>query len=286
MAIIVGDIHGCVEKVRAFLTYKPEEDHIALGDYLDSFIEPQVRQIEALQLLLDSKAILLWGNHDLHYLKTPPFLCTGFQHGREKPLQKMIEANKKRFVAAHVADGWLCTHGGVASWLAEGKTDAHALAKKFNNDMALFLENPGTNTEGVFAIGKARGGSGLGGGIFWFDHVRERDFLAAGIKQILGHTECKEPFMVANTYIALDTTNNRHYCWLFDTAINELVRLDLPKEYRWPRLRNLPPEEQKPFWEWMIGRTLPYVEGVPREEQDFFYPWDYRDWKSRAQTQR
>ncbi|MDD2540636.1 MAG: hypothetical protein PHH28_06280 [Desulfuromonadaceae bacterium] len=30
MAIIVGDVHGNVEKVRAFLDYKPEEEHIAL----------------------------------------------------------------------------------------------------------------------------------------------------------------------------------------------------------------------------------------------------------------
>jgi hypothetical protein len=35
MAIVVGDIHGDVEKVQVFLCYKPEVEHVALGDYLD-----------------------------------------------------------------------------------------------------------------------------------------------------------------------------------------------------------------------------------------------------------
>ena len=45
MAIIVGDIHGNVEKVRVFLEYRPEVEHVALGDYVDSFTEPVDRQV-------------------------------------------------------------------------------------------------------------------------------------------------------------------------------------------------------------------------------------------------
>ncbi len=48
MAIIVGDIHGNVEKVKTFLVYKPGDVHVALGDYLDSFHEPQERKIGTL----------------------------------------------------------------------------------------------------------------------------------------------------------------------------------------------------------------------------------------------
>ena len=34
MAIIVGDIHGNVEKTTRFLDYRPDQPHLALGDYV------------------------------------------------------------------------------------------------------------------------------------------------------------------------------------------------------------------------------------------------------------
>jgi hypothetical protein len=52
MAIIVGDIHGDIEKTRTFLAYRPEEEHVALGDYLDSFTERVEQQLESLHLLI------------------------------------------------------------------------------------------------------------------------------------------------------------------------------------------------------------------------------------------
>ena len=121
MAIIIGDIHGNVDKVKAFLGYKPDDLHVALGDYLDSFREPADRQVNCLQMLLNSKAVLLWGNHDLHYLKNPPFVCTGYQYKHEQQYRDLIEANKERFKAAYVADGWLCTHAGVHFRLARAE---------------------------------------------------------------------------------------------------------------------------------------------------------------------
>lgn len=36
MAIIVGDIHGGSKKARMFLEYKPEVEHVILGDLMDS----------------------------------------------------------------------------------------------------------------------------------------------------------------------------------------------------------------------------------------------------------
>ena len=227
MAIIVGDIHGCVEKAKIFLAYKPSEPHIALGDYLDSFHEPQERQLETLNLLLASDAVLLWGNHDFNYHVTPPFFSTGYQFGLEEPYREMIMGNLTRFKAACVADGWLCTHAGVARWLAENETDVQALADRFNSEIVAWLANPSEMTDGIFAIGKARGGSGIrnSGGIFWFDFMRERDRLAP-VKHIFGHTEIREP-AVSENYVALDTTNNSRYCWLYDTAENGLVRFEI-----------------------------------------------------------
>lgn len=48
------------------------------------------------------------------------------------------------------------------------------------------------------------------------------------------------------------------------------------------RLRNLPPEEQGPFWAWLTinGQTRPVMAGIPDQDQDFCYAHDYEDWKS------
>jgi hypothetical protein len=281
MAIIVGDVHGNVEKVRAFLDYKPQEEHIALGDYVDSFHEPQTRQIETLQLLLDSKAVLLWGNHDVHYLKPPPWICTGFQHGKEKPLRGIIEANKHRFKAAYVIDGWLLTHAGVHIRVARPLRCAGNVAKlaeKLNAEMLKFLEKPTcyqhptngwliSHTPAIFNIGQGRGGDCNYGGIFWYDYKREPG-LDTTFKQIFGHTETKEGPVVTENYICLDTTNNKSTCWFYDTAVNELVEVLLPR--RNALISDLPEEEQEPFRKFLLGQTIP--------EADGYYEEDYRRW--------
>lgn len=228
MAIICGDIHGNVEKVQAFLGYKPEEQHIALGDYVDSFYEPQFRQLETLQLLLDSKAVLLWGNHDLHYLfPIAPFISTGFQYGKEDKYFEIITAHKDRFKAAYTVDGWLLTHAGCHVRLAKHKSDVEKIAAHLNKKIAEWLASPSVNPDGIFAIGQGRGGFNRIGGIFWYDFKRETGL--APVKQIFGHTETPKPVQTEN-YIALDTTNNKTECWLFDTVINELVCLPIQRK--------------------------------------------------------
>ena len=47
----------------------------------------------------------------------------------------------------------------------------------------------------------------------------------------------------------------------------------------WPRIRNLPAEDQEPFYKWLIGQTQPIIEGEPAAEQDAYYTGDYLRWK-------
>lgn len=291
MSIIVGDVHGNVEKVKVFLAYKPEIEHVALGDYVDSFTEPVDRQVQALQLLLDSDAVLIWGNHDLHYLATPPFICTGYQYKDEQVYRALIEANKGRFKAAHVADGWLCTHAGVNDRLSKSENES-AIADRLNREMEEYLDRPHEpGPQSIFAIGRGRGGQSSCGGIFWFDFKREYG-LDLSIKQIFGHTETPEPVIndhdVPKSNVALDTTNNKDTVYLFDTQAEALVEQPMPKREKrnsntlhpFPRLRDLPEEEREPFWQWLMGQTRPMVGGLPVEEQDFYYGDDYLKWKS------
>lgn len=56
------------------------------------------------------------------------------------------------------------------------------------------------------------------------------------------------------------------------------VRLDR-KIKEFPRIRDLPKKEQKAFRKFLYGQTVPVVEGVPVEDQDFYYSWDYDNFK-------
>lgn len=281
MAIIVGDIHGNVEKVKAWLAYKPEEVHVALGDYLDSFFEPPERQIEALRLLLKSRTVLLWGNHEIHYCKTWPWICMG--HQSEPWLEKyinIITRHKSRFKAAHAVDGWLCTHAGCKQAFLHESTNVVDVADFLNAEFDQWSKNPirfqrpsgcmRIPADSIFQIGRGRGGDGSAGGIFWFDHKRESGL--ASIPQIFGHTESEKPVQGDN-YICLDTTNTDYACWVYDTSIGELVELSMP--YR--RIRDLPSAEREPFTKYMYGRTAPFIEG--EKKQDGYWVTDYREWK-------
>lgn len=227
MAIVVGDIHGVVEKVQAFLKYRPDQEHIALGDYLDSPWEPLDRQMRALQLLLESPSVLLWGNHDLHYLVPPPFRCSGFQY-RETVLQEIIKANCMRFVAAYVVDGWLCTHAGCSTKLTQGQP-AKQVAARINEAMNAWLYHEEKHS--IFDIGIARDGAAALGGCFWLDLTQEKLWLDTGIQQLFGHTSLREP-EVTERYIALNTEANRETVFLFDTEVSQIVMLSLPDRRR------------------------------------------------------
>ncbi len=227
MSIIVGDIHGNVEKAQAFLGYRPEQEHIALGDYLDSPVVQLERQLRALQLLLESPAVLLWGNHDLHYLVPPPFRCSGFQY-RETVLQEVIEKNHKRFVAAYVADGWLCTHAGASTKLTRGEP-AEQVAARINEAMNAWLYRGERNA--IFDIGIARDGAAALGGCFWFDLREEKLWLDTAIHQIFGHTSFEKP-EVAEKFVALNTEGNKETVYLFDTQTSQIVELPLPDRRR------------------------------------------------------
>lgn len=53
----------------------------------------------------------------------------------------------------------------------------------------------------------------------------------------------------------------------------------------WPRIKDLPQQEQETFKQFLIGQTCPLIEGLPDKEQDGYYPWDYDNFK-RKPSQR
>lgn len=52
------------------------------------------------------------------------------------------------------------------------------------------------------------------------------------------------------------------------------------KRIDWPRIKDLPQEHQKPFNKWLddYGQTRPWIDDLPPNEQDGYFPWDYERW--------
>lgn len=148
MAIIIGDIHGDLPLAQAFLAYEPEEDHVALGDYVDSR-DPKVpfaEELACLELLIESGSVLLWGNHDLAYTPEHPwknycrfgvvadlevqcwttgndYLSRLFTQNGALYYADIFESRyhvaraKGQIKAVYAADDWLCSHAGVSTAL-------------------------------------------------------------------------------------------------------------------------------------------------------------------------
>lgn len=214
MAIIIGDIHGDIEKTKLFLEYEPEKEHVALGDYLDSFTEPVEQQLECLNLLMDSNAVLLLGNHECHYLKNPLFRFAGYNLDHAQVFRDVLEANIQRFKVAYDVDGWLCTHAGVSSQYTEQESDVMVLAEMLNTSWELYLKHRLVEHHTSYPYQS----------IFWFNFriFVEGNLLPTNIRQIFGHVENNSP-IVEPEYIALDTTNNSNGCWVYDSENNVLM---------------------------------------------------------------
>jgi hypothetical protein len=153
MAIIISDIHGDIAKAKAFLSYKPDVEHVFLGDLVDSR-DPKATfedELACLEFVLASDATLVWGNHDLaytllrswkvftHFSILPQALTDQYKDGSDylkscyhefgEDLYAVhlfidrIQPHFSRFKAAHAVDGWLCTHAGLSSAVTKALPD-------------------------------------------------------------------------------------------------------------------------------------------------------------------
>jgi hypothetical protein len=201
MAIIIGDIHGDLAMAEAFLAYKPEIEHIAVGDFVDSR-DPEVTfrdELNCLELLIASDAVLLWGNHDLTYtverpwqaytrfgmifnpetwIESDPYLARIYDE-RGVYYRDVFESRyaaaraQRRFRAAHASDGWLCTHAGISTALTRALPEcpwdssnldliADWLNEEFDREMATPRRRRSMTPEGPFGDGP----------LFYIGHMR------------------------------------------------------------------------------------------------------------------
>lgn len=227
MAVVIGDIHGSFEMAAAFLAYHPEEEHIAVGDLVDSRKGvTSDEELACLDLLLASDSILLWGNHDLNYLQDCPWHL-GYNLNIRGVLSARFESARNRFMAAYAVDGWLCTHAGVSSQVARVipadvlATGSGSIAGWLNQEFSRELKR---FAGPLFHRSFWRGGTAEFGGIFWFDQFAEmRDPSPLVGRQIFGHTPVPEPD-ISEYWVNLNCFEGDEI-WVYNTKEQELVDL-------------------------------------------------------------
>ena len=185
------------------------------GDYVGSFTELPDKQLECLKLLIASDAVLLWGNHDIHYLPNAPWQCTGFQPRILDVFGDIFSAalKRERIIAACAVDNWLCTHAGLHPYMTDKPLTPAEAAASLN---LVFHDQLAEGRGPLFYISPGRGGSSLFGGLFWYDPFREGVEPCEQVgRQLFGHTERKEPH-ITDRWACIDTTNSTD-CWVYDT---------------------------------------------------------------------
>ena len=188
MSLVVGDIHGNYPKAKCFLEYKPEEEHIFVGDYTDSFVATDDQIIQTAKMIFDSNAIVLAGNHDIQYFSnsTASLRCTGYRDNYS--FVHLMQAYKDRIKASYIANDYIITHGGVLKALSKDIDDIEYLNYWINlefehwKNAVIIPETLST----IFNIGRCRGGWHQYSGIFWADYRSEKHDIK--FNQVFGHS--------------------------------------------------------------------------------------------------
>jgi predicted phosphodiesterase len=126
--VYIGDIHGR-DTWKQIVDQEQDADcFVFVGDYFDSFDLPGVVQlqnfldiIEYKTTVTDKEVVLLFGNHDYHYM--PGFTgigYSGYQAAMAYQFRDAISQNLDHLQMCHFSDGVLSSHAGVGyNWLVK-----------------------------------------------------------------------------------------------------------------------------------------------------------------------
>jgi hypothetical protein len=234
MSLITSDLHGNYAKCKAFIEYKPEKEHIILGDFMDSFPASDADIIATFKLAIDSGCVCLCGNHELPYLSNAHsyFRCTGNRYSPE--LFHIVNVYKHQLHGSLVRDNYLLTHGGLSKKHGKPFSSIEEASEWINSEFAWYLEQPVApeSLSSIFDIGSIRGGIQDVSGIFWCSIGHEK--MDPRFNQIVGHTCRLEPLVLfegrgknKKKHIGIDSP--KYIC--YNTATHELEDF-IPDEFR------------------------------------------------------
>lgn len=246
--LVIGDLHGknfwrhLIWK-EEHLNKKPFKKIIFLGDYVDCFYTPNEVQRQNLLDLIEFKkqnpdrVILLWGNHDIHYL-FPQYKCSGYSQTRYNLFHPIFKENELLFQVAYegMSDGKtvLFTHAGISKkWLALPKIEeAFNFFKEFDHEGLAEILNGMFGSRymnELMMVGPMRGGSDDYAGPIWADKYETCFEIPDNLIQYVGHTPV-DPETRATSYTNSERINSIFYCDTLDFSLDVcLLNLDLNK---------------------------------------------------------
>lgn len=200
----VGDIHG--EDFWEDIIEEKGEDVdkiVFVGDYFDSFyvspafIQHNFLKIVRLKKQNPDKIILLWGNHDAHYLNRLIPRGSGYNYAHANTINMMVNNNKKYIQLAYRVKNYLWTHAGVhIGWY---KRSFIPEIKQFHPDWIKLPIDGKLNKSmispligSIYDIGFWRGGNKEVGGPLWADKSLVKNKPLRGYHQIVGHTQSRK----------------------------------------------------------------------------------------------
>lgn len=192
MAIVISDLHGNKLKCETFLKYKPEEEHIIIGDFLDSYHASDEDIIDTMKLAIEAGATLCIGNHELNYIQPQHsyFRCSGY---RNNPIfGHYLNQNKHKFNAVLMRDGFFISHGGLSKKHGKNFESMEHAVESINTEFDKYIKSPivPESLPWLFDIGGIRGGRQDISGIFWLTFNYGKYYNK--FDQVCGHTCGKE----------------------------------------------------------------------------------------------
>ncbi len=234
MSLIISDLHGNYAKCKAFIEYRPEEEHIILGDFMDSFSASDEDIIATFKIAVDNGCVCLCGNHELPYLNNAhrDLRCSGNRYSPE--LFHVVNQYKHLLHGALIRDNYLLTHGGLSKKHGKPFKTIEDASTWINMELFWYLDQPvpPESLSSIFDIGSLRGGHQDDSGIFWCSIGYEK--MDIRFNQIVGHTFRPEPLVLLEgkgrakkKHVSVDSP--KFIC--YNTATHELEDFML-EEYR------------------------------------------------------
>ena len=217
--IIIPDIHNKTHIADMIANQHQDADIICLGDYFDNYNESMgeaTRVANWLKTKLHNpRWMLLAGNHDVHYMHSGKFQCSGYSAIKDILINAVLtKKDWSRLQAWTCRQQYIISHAGFDDRKSIGITTAGLLLQAEKELQA------GT-TGGLLEAGKDRGGRAEVGGFTWADFrtIKPRP----SIPQIVGHTQ-GEQVRAKDNMVCLDTNLN-HYGVLDESGILSIRRV-------------------------------------------------------------
>jgi predicted phosphodiesterase len=208
--VVLGDTHGRVTWKDIVAKNIDFDKLVFLGDFWDTHDNiSQLQQIENFKDIIVfkkaniDKVILLFGNHDYHYLKTTYEHYSGYTRKHaDKVTELLHEALDTGLLQmCHIEGNYLCSHAGITkTWCKDNNVDLlnveQSINDLFKHKPHAFSFNMGSNFD--------RTGDDICQPPIW---VRPRSLFKDKIDnfiQIVGHTTVEQIVITENYPILID----------------------------------------------------------------------------------